>query len=200
MAKSDFHYNGFADPNYTPVPDDVFDLIAPNLTESELRVLLYVVRRTFGFRKTSDAISVSQMERGITTREGTVLDLGTGLSRTAIRTGCRGLIDKGILTVDRVLSPDGDYETNVYSLCFATPGVGQQMTHPGSASDRGVGQQVTPQETVVQETEEQETAFEIRNSNGTDPNKKTRRTLEELAAAEEEWQTLQARIKRLRGE
>ena len=185
MAKSDFHYNGFADPNYTPVPDDVFDLIAPNLTESELRVLLYVVRRTFGFRKTSDAISVSQMERGITTRDGTILDLGTGLSRTAIRTGCKGLIEKGILTVGRVLYPDGDYETNVYSLVFATPGVGQQ---------------VTPQETVVQETEQQETDFEIRNSNGTDPSTKSRRTLEELAAAEEEWQAIQARIKRLRGE
>lgn len=75
---TDFRYEGFSHPNYTPVPDDVFDLIAPQLTEAELRVLLYIVRRTFGFKKDSDAISLNQMIHGIKTRGGRVLDQGTG--------------------------------------------------------------------------------------------------------------------------
>ena len=50
FVSKDFRYEGFSEPNYTPVPDDLFDLIAPNLTESELRVLLYIIRRTFGFK------------------------------------------------------------------------------------------------------------------------------------------------------
>jgi hypothetical protein len=30
-----------------------FDVVAPELTEAELRVALYIIRRTFGFKKAS---------------------------------------------------------------------------------------------------------------------------------------------------
>src|SRR5436190_1567889 len=92
-----FYYEGFAGPNGTIVPDDVFDLIAPQLTEAELRVLLYIVRRTFGFKKDSDDISLKQMVEGIRTRDGRVLDLGAGLSKSAAARGARGLVEKGII-------------------------------------------------------------------------------------------------------
>src|SRR5689334_15708261 len=86
-----FHYKGFSRPNTTPVPDDIFDIIAPQLTEAELRVLLYIVRRTFGFKKESDAISLTQMVDGIKTKDGKVLDRGTGMSRPGVMKGCAGL-------------------------------------------------------------------------------------------------------------
>jgi len=47
----EFRYKGFISPNGTIVPDDVFDVLAPELTEAELRVLLYVIRKTFGWKK-----------------------------------------------------------------------------------------------------------------------------------------------------
>nr|MDP9472985.1 replication protein [Chloroflexota bacterium] len=56
-------------------------VLMPQLSDAELRVLLYIVRRTFGFKREADAISLSQMVSGITTREGQVLDRGTGLSK-----------------------------------------------------------------------------------------------------------------------
>ena len=71
-----FHFAGFSSPNSTSVPDDFFDVLAPNLSESELRVLIYIIRRTFGFKKEFDTISLKQMVEGIKTRDGRVLDQG----------------------------------------------------------------------------------------------------------------------------
>ena len=152
MSK-DFVYEGFSEPNYTPVPDDLFDLIAPNLTEAELRVLLYIIRRTFGFKRQSDAISLSQMVDGITTRDGKVLDRGTGLSRRGVMNGCSGLVDKHIITVTKRLSAAGDNEIN-HALRFRE--VGQQMPYPRELRAPPVGQQMPPQETVIQETDGQD--------------------------------------------
>jgi hypothetical protein len=149
LVTKDFRYEGFSEPNYTPVPDDLFDVIAPNLTEAELRVLLYIIRRTFGFKRSSDAISLSQMVDGITTRDGRVLDRGTGLSRRGVMNGCAGLVEKQIITVTKRLSSAGDNEINVYALRFRE--VGKQMPYPRAVSAPPVGQQVPPQETVLQE-------------------------------------------------
>ena len=80
-ARDLFHFQGFRSPRYTQVPDEVFDEFMPHLSGAELKVLLYIIRRTFGFKKESDNISLQQLLHGITTAEGTVLDRGTGLSK-----------------------------------------------------------------------------------------------------------------------
>jgi hypothetical protein len=151
-----YRFSGFKEPRYTPIPDEFFDEVAPNLTEAELRVALYVLRRTFGFKKQSDAISLSQMSDGITTRDGRVLDHGTGMSRSAVWRGSKGLVEKGILVVSRQISRDGDNEANVYQLRFANEGVVLQKNHPNSPKELGVILQENPQETVEQQTERQE--------------------------------------------
>jgi hypothetical protein len=86
-----FHFAGFSSPNSTSVPDDFFDVLAPNLSEAELRVLIYIIRRTFGFKKESDSISLKQMVDGITTRDGRVLNQGTGMSKVGVTKGVKGL-------------------------------------------------------------------------------------------------------------
>src|SRR5690349_2189003 len=68
------NWTGFSAPRYTQIPDQFFDLWLPVLLEGELRVLLYIMRRTFGFKKEEDAISLSQITDGIMRRDGTVLD------------------------------------------------------------------------------------------------------------------------------
>lgn len=151
-----YRFSGFKEPRYTPIPDEFFDEVAPNLTEAELRVALYVLRRTFGFKKQSDAISLSQMSGGITTRDGRVLDRGTGMSRSAVWRGSKGLVEKGILVVSRHLSPDGDNEANVYQLRFANEGVVLLQNHPSSAKELGVILEENPQQTVKQQTERQQ--------------------------------------------
>src|SRR4051812_15426338 len=86
-----YWFDGFEAPTFTPVPDSLFDEIAPNLTEAELRVVLYIMRRTFGFKKQSDAISINQLIGGIQTRDGRVIDRGTGMSRQGVMRGVKGL-------------------------------------------------------------------------------------------------------------
>jgi hypothetical protein len=46
-------FKGYTSPNYTQVPDELFDEQLPHLSGAELKVLLYIMRRTFGFKKTS---------------------------------------------------------------------------------------------------------------------------------------------------
>src|SRR5688572_1052422 len=98
-AQSAFRgFEGFGAPNTTPVPDVVFDVLAPALGEAELRVLLYIVRRTFGFKKAADTISLRQMVNGIVRRDGSVLDRGTGLTKSGVTKALRGLLAKGIIS------------------------------------------------------------------------------------------------------
>jgi hypothetical protein len=150
-----YRFRGFREPRYTQIPDEFFDEVAPNLTEAELRVALYVLRRTFGFKKHADAISFSQMGDGITTKDGRILDRGTGMSRSAVWRGTKGLVEKGILVVTRRVSQDGDNEANVYSLRFddgAEAGVVLQENHGRSAKEPGVTLLENLQETEGQET------------------------------------------------
>src|SRR5262245_53937912 len=117
MAKDqDWRFGGFALPTYTQVPDEFFDAVAPRLKEAELRVALYVIRRTFGFKKAADAISLDQLVSGIRTRDGRVLDEGTGMTRKGVIAGIKGLIAKqGLLGETRVDENGGSLPT-VYRL------------------------------------------------------------------------------------
>lgn len=129
--EEEFYFAGFSSPNTTPVPDELFDVLAARLTESELRVLLYIVRRTFGFKKRSDAISLKQLVEGIKTRDGRVMDVGTGMSKQGVLRGVQGLVRKGIIEVRRRLTDEGDSEVNVYSLRFKDGEAGE----PGDAGE-----------------------------------------------------------------
>src|SRR5215213_10108754 len=112
-------FRGFRSPSYTMVPDELFDELLPDLSGAELKVLLFVVRRTFGFKRDDDAISLSQMLHGITTREGRVLHRGVGLSKPTLLAALRSLQTKGILRAARQRSAAKGNEPTVYALRFA---------------------------------------------------------------------------------
>src|SRR5579859_5326727 len=94
-------FHGYSSPNYTPVPDELFDEQLPDLSGAELKVLLYIIRRSFGFKKDSDNISLSQLLNGITTREGNVLDRGTGLSKKTLLETIKSLVEKNLIITER---------------------------------------------------------------------------------------------------
>src|SRR4029077_10040645 len=122
-------FRGFQGPNYTQVPDQLFDELLADLPGAELKVLLYVMRRTFGFKKDSDNISLSQMLTGIKTRDGRQLDRGVGLSKPTLLKALRELINKDILIAVRRQSREhGDESTN-YRLNV----IGENRTRPTAA-------------------------------------------------------------------
>src|SRR5215212_9992123 len=94
-------FRGYAGPNYTPVPDELFDEQLPDLSGAELKVLLYVIRRTFGFKRESDNISLSQMLNGLRTRDGRVLDRGVGLSKKTLLQAIKSLEKQNIVLTQR---------------------------------------------------------------------------------------------------
>ena len=91
-------FQGFTEPNTTPTPNQFFDEIMADINNlAELKCVLYVIRRTYGFLKFVDRIAYSQFENGIVTRDGKRLDKGTGLSGPSITSGLVKAIEHGYL-------------------------------------------------------------------------------------------------------
>jgi Bacteriophage replication protein O len=97
----------------------LFDALMAHLSGAELKVLLYIIRRTFGFKKDADNISLNQICNGISTREGGVLDSGTGLSLSTVQIALKGLIEKNCVITARNRSKEKGDEPTTYSFPFA---------------------------------------------------------------------------------
>jgi phage replication O-like protein O len=121
-------FPGFQFPNTTQIPNEVFDTLMPQLSGGELKVLLYICRRTFGFRKDTDRISLSQISKGITTKAGRVLDHGTGLCKRHVINAVKALEKKNIIIITRTVDETGLNAVNTYSLNIldAESGVGKK--------------------------------------------------------------------------
>lgn len=104
-------------PNSTQIPNIILDLIVPALPEAEARVLLYIARRTYGFRKASDLIGLGQFESGIKSKgTGEVFDKGTGLKRTAIKMAIQNLEEALFIKVTRGMTKGGGKKINRYAI------------------------------------------------------------------------------------
>lgn len=165
-------FAGFRSPNYTQVPDELFDELMADLSGAELKVLLYIVRRTFGFKRTSDRISLSQMLGGLRTATGRVLDRGTGLSKPTLLHALRSLARQNVIGTERRRSIERGDEPTVYRLKFAddalraNPVVKKVVQGEGRIFARPVVKKFAPQETATRQTE---TSFSnIRNNLGKD--------------------------------
>ena len=149
-----FRFGGFNTPHYTQIPDQLFDQLLSILNGSELKVLLYICRRTFGFKKDNDNISINQMLNGITRKDGTRLDYGAGLSKSALLSALKSLSSKNIIKIEHRRSAEKGNEATNYRLHIQDP-LGRKM-------DQGeVGKWTKPlgreldqeQDTVDQHTE-----------------------------------------------
>lgn len=109
-------FPGFGQPNSTQVPDILFDQIMQDLDEKELKVLLYIIRRTFGFKKSTDNISLNQMVNGITTRTGKTLDRGTGLSKASVARALNSLKQKNLINATQNRNAEKGNLPTTYSL------------------------------------------------------------------------------------
>jgi hypothetical protein len=142
-----FHFEGFETPRSTLVPDVVFDRLLTKLGEAELKALLYIIRRTFGFKKDRDPVSFNQFLRGITTKDGEVQDEGCGIrDRTTLSKALQSLEQKGIILSEKRRDERGENVTTIYSLRF-------RKTPQGEAGSRkpGVVGNSYPQETRKQD-------------------------------------------------
>ena len=160
-------FEGFQGPNYTMVPDEAFDELMADLSGSEWKVLSYIIRRTFGFKKQSDDISLSQIANGITTAGGRRLDRGTGLSKPSVIAAVKVLVERNIVLTEHRSSAEKGHEPTRYRLNVVDPLVKKVDkgspggNDPSQKSLQGASKTVLQalvrkhdkQETVKQETE-----------------------------------------------
>jgi hypothetical protein len=198
-------FEGFSLPTYTQVPDELFDRLMPHLTEAELKVLLYIVRRTFGFKKITDDISLSQLVAGITTRDGTLLDEGTGLTRRAVLKALKSLKEQGIIEARRNQSATRGDEATTYALRFRDTPSERNAPRGRERTDPRLGNTVALQQTVVQQTVKQETDFEISKNRNSEKIRKPEdeepsrpMTLEERLVWQERMEAQERHLRRLR--
>jgi len=167
VSKSPFR--GFRSPTYTQVPDELFDELLPELSGAELKVLLYIIRRTFGFKRDRDSISLSQMLHGVQSRSGEVFDRGAGVSKPTLLHALRSLEERGIIQTERRRSAEKGDEPTVYTLRFdPDQESGQKSIRPlVNKLDQGGGQETSPpawsKNLTTQETVRQHTDFDLSN-------------------------------------
>lgn len=149
---SNWNFEGFSFPTTTPVPDQVFDELLYYLSPTEIVVLLYIIRRTYGFKKRSDNISLKQLCEGITTNDGRTLDRGTGLSKATVARVLKSLEEKNVINRKRRRSQKRGDQPTTYELNFITP-VSQNKTGGVSQVKQGVSHGQDTQQTVLQQTD-----------------------------------------------
>lgn len=124
----------FTSPNYTQTPNDLFDKFLPDLGDAELRVLLAIIRQTFGFRRSKARISLTRLEKA------------TGLSRQSALTGAtaleaRSLITKfwdGGVTEYEILIEDPDQMVNLLDQSGQVNRPDGQVTRPPTIKEKGL--------------------------------------------------------------
>ena len=109
-------FRGYRGPRFTPIPDEFLDHQLADITSAEAKVMLFLFRKTYGYRKSGDRVSFAQLEHGTRSSDGTIIDRGTGLSRATIWRALKGLQDKGLIEVQRQTTSAGDADINYYHI------------------------------------------------------------------------------------
>ena len=121
-------------PNAFQIPNSVIDELLAKLTCAELKCYLFVVRKTKGWNKESDNISVSQFMEV------------TGLSKKSVITACESLVQMGLLE-----RSGGERKLNTYSVKafdFSESGEKSTPTESGVNFSES-GEKSTPTESGV---------------------------------------------------
>lgn len=95
---------GFISPNFTQIPNDFFESYLPILDKAELKILLVIMRGTFGYHRDETTISIRDMARQ------------TGLSVSSIMPAAQKLEELGL--IERVT--DGSKSTHWRTLVDET--------------------------------------------------------------------------------
>lgn len=109
----------------------------------ELKILIYLIRRTVGFQKLEDSVSLSQLLEGSTTSEGRVLNHGTGLGKKRLLKALHSLEEGGHLRVTRGKTTRGGNKTNIYQVGLAETIFASWTTEPTDSAP-GVGASCEP--------------------------------------------------------
>ena len=133
--QSGTEFKGFQSPTYTLIPKVVADALMQDLTTGELRVLLYVMFHTFGWKKASDQISLSQFLNGIVKKDGSLVDQGAGLSKVTLLSALRSLEEKNLILRKRRTKDSGECATTEFTLNISPTKISTSSSWPWKPSE-----------------------------------------------------------------
>lgn len=113
---------GLSKPNYTQMPNELFDIHMQDMGFAELKVVLAILRKVVGFHKKQDEISISLLEKM------------TGLTRANVISGVEAATDRGLIKeVGR-----GKRGVKIYTVVFddeaeETPDIDQSQSNTSDA-------------------------------------------------------------------
>ncbi|KKN88439.1 hypothetical protein LCGC14_0250020 [marine sediment metagenome] len=92
-------FQGFRKPkaNYFSLPNEWTDIMPEINSLAELKVILYVLRHTWGFHDPRKKITIDEFMNGRRRIDRTRMDKGTGLSKRSVRLGLEKAIGHGFL-------------------------------------------------------------------------------------------------------
>lgn len=126
--------NSIKPPNFTQIPNVIFDHWMAILKPSEFLVLCCLCRKIFGWHKSSDRISKNRLCKA------------TGLSKNSVQSAIEGLEGHGLVCRQRHSDEYGN-RPNTYSLNITKPKdnlyCDQDLDGDGSEDDLGVDQDLT---------------------------------------------------------
>lgn len=100
----------------TAIPRAFVDRWLHRLAASEIKCYLYIARRTWGFHKHENAISLRQFSEGIRTADDRALDTGTGLSPAQVKRALAALEAHGLIIRTRRYSDRHGDQATLYAL------------------------------------------------------------------------------------
>jgi len=95
-------FPGFDPPteNWSKLPHALIESLPAIETVSELKVILYILRHTWGFQEDQRRISVDEFANGRRKKNSGRVDGGTGLSVNAVRDGLKRAMSHGFIEVE----------------------------------------------------------------------------------------------------
>ena len=97
-------FKGFERPtdNYSKLPHSFIDLLPTIDTMAEMKVVLYLLRHTWGFSEFGKPkkLTTDEFANGRKKRDQSRMDAGTGLSENSVRAGIEKAVEHGFFTVE----------------------------------------------------------------------------------------------------
>lgn len=138
--------------NHTQLSNDFIDNHMRHLNPAAISVFIVITRKTTGWHKDTDAISISQ-----------ITDL-TGLSHSGTLKAIKELESKGLISVIRSKSEKGHNHTNLYTINYTQQVTGDALSTQGGSTHsapRGSAHSTQTKESNKQIINKFETEFQV---------------------------------------
>lgn len=101
--------------NWSKLPHDFINALPLIETIGEMKVILYILRHTWGFQDESKKITVDEFVKGRKLKDRSRMDAGTGLAKSTVLDGLKRAEAHGFISVE-VDDCDGGRIKKIYSL------------------------------------------------------------------------------------